>query len=432
MTILEKWSKSKKWDDNWTVEQAIVGGGQATVKLVKHKANGMLAFLKILSRQSDSERRSRFFREATAYATVNHNGIPKLIESNAHYHDNLDYKVYLVTDFIDGPSLAQHLEINGALDFISAATILKALIDTVQYCHNIEWIHRDIKPDNIILRGSKLEEPVLLDFGIAYKDSVVDDFSTDYAQELGNRFLRLPEMSSGSTMKQDCRTDISFLGGIFYYLMTAYMPSILTDHDGRMPHQRELSAERLRNVFRGRASALSDFFDRAFSHRLSGRYVSAREMNDSLSRLIDMHETHEPSETEPTIENLLATINNNVSKRLAANKALYDLAMNRIKSVHEKILRQVQPIYTSYQTGYVNHLDGLRNDLGFAHFATHDHRFVPKFLIQILGDELVIMADGISIYRTSADEAVLSDELDRTVEKIYLGGLKKLADTSPH
>lgn len=234
MSILKKWSDSKKWDENWVVKQEIIGGGQATAKLVRHKVDGTLAFLKILSRQADIERRARFFREASAYATANHDGIPKLVESNAHHHEDLSYKVYLLTEFISGPTVTQYLEDNGALNFVAASTVLNALADTVQYCHENEWVHRDIKPDNIILRNSKLEEPVLLDFGIAYKSGVVDEFATDYAQELGNRFLRLPEMSAGSTAKQDRRTDISFLGGIFYYLMAAQTPSILTDHDGRM------------------------------------------------------------------------------------------------------------------------------------------------------------------------------------------------------
>lgn len=432
MSTLKKWSDSKKWDDNWTVEQEIVGGGQATAKLVKHKANGTLAFLKILSRQTDVERRARFFREASAYATANHDGIPKLVESNAHHHEDLSYKVYLLTEFIAGPTLTKFLERNGPLSFDDAASILKALADIVQYCHENEWIHRDIKPDNIILRDSNLTAPILLDFGIAYKGGVVDGFATDYAQELGNRFLRLPEMSTGSTAKQDRRTDVSFLGGIFYYLITTLTPSVLTDHDGRMPHQRTTSAERLRSVFKGRPPALLDFFDRTFSQKLSGRFVSAKEMNVSLSKLIDMHEKNELDDKEPSIEDVLASINTKVGRDLAKNKALYDLAMERIKLVHSTILRKVQPIYTSYQTGYVSHVDGLRNDLGFTHFATHDHKFVPKFLIQILGDELVVMADGISIYRTGVDDPVFSEELDKAVEKIYLGGLKKLADNPPH
>ncbi len=85
MTIQEKWSDSVNWTDNWNVEHEIEGGAQAAVKKVKHKKTGLVAFLKILNRQTNTERRSRFFREAGAYATVSHAGIPSLIESNAHH-----------------------------------------------------------------------------------------------------------------------------------------------------------------------------------------------------------------------------------------------------------------------------------------------------------------------------------------------------------
>lgn len=432
MTIQEKWSDSVNWTDNWNVEHEIEGGAQAAVKKVKHKKTGLVAFLKILNRQTNTERRSRFFREAGAYATVSHAGIPSLIESNAHHHENSDYKVYLVTDFITGPSLTDYVAVNGAIDFAQAATITKSLSETIQHCHASEWVHRDIKPDNIILKNSQANTPILLDFGVAYKDNLIDDFLTDYGQELGNRFLRLPEMSVGSTAKRDFRTDISFLGGIFYYLLTAQTPSILTDQDGRMPHQRELTTERLKAVFKGPMSALSDFFDRAFSHRVSGRFVKVEDMNESLKRLVDMHEASDPIETDPTMEELLAIIKSSVSQRLAANKSLYDQAMTRIKMTHNKVLQAVQPTYVSYQTGFVNHVDGLRNHLGFSHFATHDNKFVPKFFIQILGDELVVMADEVSIFRTSADTPIFAGELEKNVERIYINGLTELAKKPPY
>ena len=257
----------------------------------------------------------------------------------------------------------------------------------VQHCHANEWLHRDIKPDNIILKGGDPAKPVLLDFGIAYKDGIIEGFETDYAQELGNRFLRLSEMSAGSAAKQDKRTDIAFLGGIFYYLLTGLAASTLADGDGRMPHQRAASVETLRMVFNGPPATLFDFFDRTFSQRLSGRFVGTKEMNVSLMELIDMHEKGKPNDNEPSLDDVVASLNTKVGQDLAKNKVLYDLAMSRITHIHGIILQRINPIYTLYQTGYLDFTGGLRNDLGFAHFATHDHRFVPQFLIHILGDE---------------------------------------------
>jgi serine/threonine protein kinase len=429
---MQNWSDSKTWNERWIGERALNSGGQATAKLVKNKDSKTIAFAKILSRQGDMERRARFFREATSYATTKHKLIPNLLESNAQHYEDSEYKIYLVTDFIKGLSLSEYVRVNGPMSFDEASTVLMGLIDVVGYLHANDWVHRDIKPDNIILKDSNLETPVLLDFGIGYNAGVNGGFETDYAQELGNRFLRLPEMSSGSTAKHDKRTDISFLGGILYYLITATVPCVLIDEEGRMPHQRAGIVEALRLGFQWKLPLLLDFFDKSFSQKLSGRFSSTQDMGALLQRLIDMHRTpRENEEDSLSLNDILSSLNTKVNQDLVRNKALYDLAMSKITSVHSRILQQIKPTYVSYQTSYVNFVDGLRNDLGFTHFATHDQRFVPSFLIQVLGDELVILADGLPIYRTDVDSPVFSEALENAVEKIYLGGLKKLVEASP-
>lgn len=428
---MQNWSDSKTWNESWVGERELNSGGQAAAKLVRNKATGQIAFAKILSRQGDMERRARFFREATTYATTKHQLIPKLLESNAQHYEDSEYKLYLVTDFIEGLTLSEYVTSNGPLSFNSASSVLMGLIDVVDYLHTNDWVHRDIKPDNIILKDSNPEMPVLLDFGIGYKTGVIGGFETDYAQELGNRFLRLPEMSAGSTAKHDKRTDISFLGGILCYLMTATPPSVLIDEEGRMPHQRATIVEALRRGFQGRLPSLLDFFDKSFSQKLSGRFSGTQDMRSFLQRLIDMHRNPSANEDGLSIDSILSSLNTKVNQDLARNKSLYDLAMSKITGVHSRILQKIKPTYVSYQTGYVNFVDGLRNDLGFTHFATHDQRFVPSFLIQVMGDELVILADKISIYRTEVDSPVFSEDLEDAVEKIYLSGLKKLVEQLP-
>jgi eukaryotic-like serine/threonine-protein kinase len=427
-TNMHNWSDSKTWTENWITEQELDSGGQATAKLVKSKATSAVAFLKILSRQCDTERRARFFREATAYGTTDHHFIPALIESNAHKYQDPEYKLYLITEYIEGPTLSEYTTHHGQLNFVDASAVLLGLLDAIEYCHANELIHRDIKPDNIILRKVNVETPMLLDFGIAYKGETDSGFETDYAQELGNRFLRLPELSVGSTSKQDKRADISFLGGIFYYLLTKVIPSVLLDEEGRMPHQRAGIAAKLKESFNGRLQALLEFFDKSFSPKLSGRFSSAKEMRSSLERLIDMHKGHVRDSADPSIDEILAFINSSANQELARNKRLYDLAMNKITAIHSQIAQRVAPTYVSYQTGYVNFVDGLRNDLGFTHFATHDRRFVPSFLIKVMGNELVIMADGAPIYRTELEAPVFSEEFEKEVNRIFLSGLRELLE----
>lgn len=428
---MQNWSDSKTWDESWANERELNSGGQATAKLVRNRVTGQIAFAKILSHQRDMERRARFFREATSYATMEHSLVPKLLESNAQHWQDLEYKIYLITEFIEGPTLTDYVTANGVLPFESASSILTGLIDVVEYLHINDWVHRDIKPDNIILRQSNLKMPVLLDFGIGYQTGSNWGIETDYAQELGNRFLRLPEMSAGSTAKHDKRTDISFLGGILYYLITATRPSVLIDEEGRMPHQRVGTLETLRRGAQGKFPALMGFFDKSFSPVFPERFSSAQDMRSDLQSLIGMLRDATTDEHSLSIDIILSSLDTKVNQSLARNKSLYDLAMNKIALVHSRILQKIKPTYVSYHTGYVNFVDGLRNDLGFTHFATHDQRFVPSFLIKVMGDELVILADEICIYRTEVDSPVFSKALEDAVENIYLGGLKKLVDQLP-
>ena len=421
---MQNWSNSKKWDEAWFVERDLDSGGQAAAKLVKNRLTGEVAFLKVLNRQNDFERRARFFREATAYGTVGHPLIPKLVESNAHYHEDLEYKLYLIADYVNGITLRQYVDKNGGISFSDATEILFKLIEAVSYCHAHEWIHRDIKPDNIILRNSNPSDPFLLDFGISYSQNFEEIFKTDDEQELGNRFLRLPEMSSGSSVKNDIRTDISFLGGIYFYLLTGGAPFVLVDADGKMPHQREMSAKKLRGAFTGDFFQLANFFDKCFSHRFSGRFLNTHQLGLALQGLIAA--SHDKQTTPPNIDQIVLSLQSTKNLELARNKHLYDLVMTRITSVHARILQKIQPTYASYQTGYINFVDGLRNDLGFAHFATHEQRFVPSFLIKIMGDELVVLANDVSIFRTEVESPVFSLELDDAIESVYLNGLSEL------
>lgn len=108
----------------------------------------------------------------------------------------------------------------------------------------VAHIHRDIKPGNIILKNNAWEDPVLVDFGMSHhEDDEKKEISLD--QEIDNRFLRLPEFSTGSTLKRDPRSDITHCAGVFFYMLTNIWPSVLIDENECMPHQRTLGRKKL-------------------------------------------------------------------------------------------------------------------------------------------------------------------------------------------
>ena len=428
---MNSWSNAKSWQERWGVERHLDGGGQASAKAVRLKQenalSGDMRFLKVLNRQSDLERRARFFREATAYSTANYPRIPRLIESNAQNHTDGSFKLYIVTEFIFGESLSCVLAKYGTLELSRAISITRSLLDVIAYCHEREWVHRDIKPDNIIIKAN--DEPFLLDFGIAYSNQAEDTLETEIGQELGNRFMRLPELSAFSNSKKDKRSDVAFVGGIFFYTITGISPCILLNEHGQMPHQTSEAARIIQRIFPMNTTRLLEFFDRAFGQRLVDRFSDAEEMKVALNQILIMKD--KPEKAPASLTEIVDALDSKTNQELVRNKKLYDSLMDRVKAVHSKILKEVVPTYHSYQSGYVNFTQGLRNTLGFAHFATLDHRFAPEFIARIIGDELVLTADGRVIYRTSAMNPIISDKLDADLEEMYVAGLSKLVQTQP-
>lgn len=416
----------KDWKNSWKPLEDLKGGGQGSAKKVQHKDSGKIGFLKILNKQNDIERRARFYREATAYDSSSHPNIPTLIESNAHNYQNLDYKVYIVTEFISGATLTKLLNKEGSLPFEKAASIVTSLIEIIQYCHDNGWVHRDIKPDNIILNNAN--EPFLLDFGMAFKEGVTTDFSTEAGQEVGNRFLRLPELRIDSPVKQDIRSDLSLIGGIYFFLLTGIAPTSLKDENGRMPHQRVDALRSLKDKCPNSLIHLLNFFDKAFSEKISDRFLSAESMKRDLVSQIENENKIKTNDIEEDLEIVLSAINTESNRQFARNKKVYDEAMKNIQAVHSDLAKLFSPVYTHFQTGYVNFSEGLRNTLGFCHFANQNIRFAPQFLIKIIGDELVIYADDIAIYRTALESPIFSAELNKTVKEIYIKGMRNLVE----
>ena len=140
-------------------------------------------------------------------------GIPRLIESNAIKYADLSYKLYIASEFIPGTTLTSAMLNNAPPSFHEAVALVRALLDIVEYFHREGWIHRDIKPDNIILRDAAFNCPILVDFGLGYSDDPVDTFRTEEREELGNRFLRLPELAVGNPVKSRTPDPTSALSG---------------------------------------------------------------------------------------------------------------------------------------------------------------------------------------------------------------------------
>lgn len=237
------WVQARKpWENNWVIaREEGRSGGQGIVRRVKSRADPERAgALKVLhhEHQTSRERRYRLLRETQALDYMAGNGTPRLYETNADAFDDQRQVLYAITEFIEGPTVSGAIN-KKRYDLQTARTVCEHLSNTLDHLHEVGHKHRDLKPDNVILRGGSFDDPVLVDFGMASAaDEDNDSFRTEANQELGNRFLRLPEYSAGAH-RDDNRSDITQLVALFFYMLTGITPRLLVDSDGRRPHERE-------------------------------------------------------------------------------------------------------------------------------------------------------------------------------------------------
>lgn len=188
--------------------------------------------------------------------------------------------LYLVTELIEGENLKHSIERLGrAPDVNAALDCMHELARVVHRCHQEGVIHRDIKPANIVLRDGDLARPVLVDFGISFNDAADDDL-TRMDEEIGNRFLRLPEHATGGRAPA---SDVTQLAGIFLYLMTGVEPRVLRDESDLAPHQRPATrGALLQRLDQRQFVRVMSTLDKAFSVELAARYSTAPELISAL------------------------------------------------------------------------------------------------------------------------------------------------------
>lgn len=421
------WVDCKSWKDAWASIGDIEGGAQSSCKIVHRKDQGQenRYFLKILNRQSDPERRYRFFREASAYSEFKHERLPDLCESNAHKYDDLDHNLYIVVELIEGRTLSAVIEEGGPVSFAAGYDLITRLLEVVSHFHSRDWVHRDIKPDNIMLRKGSLEDPVIVDFGLGY--SAQDQgTATLNEQEIGNRFLRLPELAGDSPTKRDVRSDLTSLAGVLLYALSGKQPVQLRDADGKLPHQRTAIAAPLSKAAAEKLWPLQSFFDRALHPDLAPRFASAAEMGAALKKVAELEGGNPEHSIDDLYKELCSRVQTIRNQELRQVQIATSRVLNRIQRVHKKVVDSAGETFVYCQSNQQTSNTGVSSQLGFAHFGDASKNFMPPVDVHVVGSELVVGFDGETIWRTGFPGADPDKALDEAVERRYLSGLIEL------
>lgn len=276
------------WDEKWTQGDPLSKkGGQGYTYRAICKVDSVAGVLKELRNNRSPTSRARMHREAANMQVLNtvHGAVvPKLLDHNTALHLDGKTKLYLVTEFIDGPTLQDFVSNNGPQSLEDAHTIVSQIAKTLRASHGEGILHRDLKPDNVILRHGLASEPVVIDYGLSF--NTVDEDVTEPEETFRNKFLDLPETNTPGGDRRDSRSDITALAAVLYFLLTGYRVGHLTDSKSLPPHRREGFTVREFLTKDSRIGQLEAFLDRAMQPSVEERFQSLDEFEARLNAVL--------------------------------------------------------------------------------------------------------------------------------------------------
>jgi serine/threonine-protein kinase len=210
---------SRAVEPAYDIEYEVGRGGSGIVYRATDRRLKRSVALKILPPDLAfrSDIRERFMREAETSARLNHPNIVPIFSV-----DERDGLAWFVMALIEGESLGDRVRLKGAVSFADARRILREVADALAYAHARGVVHRDIKPDNILIDG-ETNRAMVTDFGIARATTEGESRLTATGTAIGTPAYMSPEQCAGER-QLDGRSDLYSLGAVAYYMLTGQPP----------------------------------------------------------------------------------------------------------------------------------------------------------------------------------------------------------------
>jgi eukaryotic-like serine/threonine-protein kinase len=273
-------STDELYGNRYRVVGLLGTGGMARVYRARDELLGREVALKVLSERLSSDRSfvERFRREAQNAARLNHPNIVALYD----YGDE-DNRYFIVMELIEGRSLSEVLDEDGALMPERAAEIARDTANGLGRAHEAGLVHRDIKPHNIMITNSG--QTKVTDFGIARAlGGDAEATMTQTGMVIGTAAYLSPEQAQGNPV--DARSDVYSLGCVLHEALTGDTPfSGDTPLSIAYKHVRE-NPERASEVNSDVPEALDAIVMKAMSKNPDNRYADANEMAEDLDRFL--------------------------------------------------------------------------------------------------------------------------------------------------
>lgn len=218
--------------------------------------------------------REQFHQEASILARLNH---PNLVRVSDFFDEGGN--TYLVMAFVEGESLAEYIARTGQVAEEQVLTWGEQLLDALAYCHGQGILHRDIKPQNVILQPHG--QPVLVDFGLVKLWDPSDPRTRTVVHAMGTPQYAPPEQYDAELGHTDPRSDLYSLGATLYHALTGQSPPTAT-----MRIVNPTSLVPVRQVNPTVSPRTESTLLRALELRPGERFQNAREMKAALTSAV--------------------------------------------------------------------------------------------------------------------------------------------------
>ncbi len=278
-------------------------GGMGKVYVAKDIQFGReVAVKEMLAEHATTESMKRFLLEAVVTGNLEHPGIPAVYERGLR-----DGRLFYAMRKVEGRTLAD--TVRGARTFESRVALLPALVrvaHTLGFAHARGVVHRDVKPDNIVLGDHG--ETVLLDWGIARvaKHSLSSAGSkrapvapapaaTLDGQVMGTPAYMAPEQAAGRVDEIDARTDVFALGALLYHVLTGVAPYDGPSTAASLAYALEGRRDGVQKRAPETPPALAEVLETAMAQDPADRYPNAAAFADALEAFLTQSVTDRPS-----------------------------------------------------------------------------------------------------------------------------------------
>ena len=255
--------------DRYDIQREVGGGGMAAVFVAHERKHGRTVAIKVVKPEvAASVGGERFLREIAIVARLSHPHIVPLIDSG-----EANGLLYYISPFVTGGSLRDRLNRERRLSIAEALRIARDVGAALDYAHRNGFVHRDVKPENILFADG---HALLADFGIARAASPDNNRLTDWGFALGTPQYMSPEQASGEA-NLEAASDIYSLGCVLFEMLAGEPPfagngsrTVIAQHMTETPR-------RLRALRPDAPQAVEDAIARALAKQPRERFATVAE-----------------------------------------------------------------------------------------------------------------------------------------------------------